>query len=279
MTHAGGPFDWWCYTKVKMLRDRYLKRKGERLNGFLWKAPRGSDSASAKKASFKLRYFELGYGCTAAQKKKLGINEKKSEKESTEVEYLHYYELTPSLKHLYETGVECGFGSSTWQAKNGSNVKQNNKVGSPYSYDTGRNNSGFGMKTQYQIFMDNLDKYRQNGIEKVEASGGLLSSSRSGQSIYAGKYYKGSFMLELGNGRVSIPKNLTMNPANTPTPYPFMINNVGGANDVGRKKTDSVVVLCAPSNDIRRTWMEYLKSHMVRSTLIVCGIYVLVIHW
>ena len=22
MTHAGGPFDWWCYTKVKMLRDR-----------------------------------------------------------------------------------------------------------------------------------------------------------------------------------------------------------------------------------------------------------------
>jgi len=26
MTHAGGPFDWWCYTKVKMLRDRYELR-------------------------------------------------------------------------------------------------------------------------------------------------------------------------------------------------------------------------------------------------------------
>jgi hypothetical protein len=25
MAHAGGPFDWWCYTKVKMLRDRCVR--------------------------------------------------------------------------------------------------------------------------------------------------------------------------------------------------------------------------------------------------------------
>ena len=30
-----------------------------------------------------------------------------------------------------------------------------------------------------------------------------------------------------------------------------------------RKKEDQVMVLCAPTNDTRRKWMEFLKSHMV----------------
>lgn len=67
--------------------------------------------------------------------------------------------------------------------------------------------------------------------------------------------------------RVSIPQVLASNSTNTPSPFPFVISNVGGKNDAGRKKTDSVVVLCAPTNDIRRKWMEYLKSHMVRFRL------------
>eukprot|EP00750_Incisomonas_marina_P006467 INCI14569.1.p1 GENE.INCI14569.1~~INCI14569.1.p1 ORF type:complete len:2081 (-),score=332.28 INCI14569.1:376-6132(-) len=255
MTHAGGPFDWWCYTKVKMLRDRYVGKKSKKLNGFLWKAPRGTAPSSTKKSAFKLRYFELGFGVGGKDAKHAaGANRRASSQDHDAVEYLHYYELTPSLKHVYELGMKYVFASAEESASSGSG---GGGKGGKYSSD---------FQSRKWAYETAMQKYLQHGIHAFEAQGApgvLHGAGRAGPSVDAKKFHKGSFILERGNGRVSIPQSLANNVANTPTQFPFVITNTGGANEAGRKKTDSVVVLCAPSNDNRRKWMEYLKSHMV----------------
>ena len=57
---------------------------------------------SAKKSVFKLRYFELGFGPPPS-----GRSSKNADP-SKDVEYLHYYDLTPTLKYVYELGMNAG---------------------------------------------------------------------------------------------------------------------------------------------------------------------------
>ena len=66
---------------------RYVGKKSKKLNGFLWKAPRGTAPSSTKKSAFKLRYFELGFGVGGKDAKHAaGANRRASSQDHDAVE-------------------------------------------------------------------------------------------------------------------------------------------------------------------------------------------------
>mgnify|MGYP000341698472 CR=1 FL=1 len=111
------------------------------------------------------------------------------------------------------------------------------------------------------LFEDALGKYRRQGIRHFEAQGcpGLHRPKNLPTNVDVQKYYKGSFVLEKGNGyvaevlarlvppltwfnsvfattlhpyqrRVSISSNLVKQCGNLPTAFPFVISNQGGTS-------------------------------------------------